>query len=1153
MGPGWRPRALLPGLLVALAVTSCGGGGGGSKGGPDGGGALDVIPVCEQGTYGCRCYPNDTCNSGFQCTGLGGLCALAGSVDGGMAGGQGDAPIGAGGTGGNRDAGSNGGGAGGNNSGGAGTNGGGPAGGSGGARYDGGVIDGPPGAGGAPDGGGTAADVGGAGGIQSGGGNGGGASGAGGIRDAGTTRDGATGTGGISGSGGSGAHADASDGLRPEAPVSNADAPIADLAPDVAPDLFPDTADAALPCATEGANQCAGTVVETCTSGVWVAAQSCPQGCADGLCSTGPVTCNAGEVACFGPSVKVCNPTGSAWLASNVCADQCQGGLCIGTCTAGSYRCSGSTRQVCNPAGSTWTDDTACPLGCDQTVCIEPTHANQGNVETLSGPHVYQGCFTMELGGSVAVPAAKTLEIWATCFSMTAGTKVTIGTGGSFIVHASDSIALAGAITGGSLVKLMAWGALNDAGTISSTSAILRGDQLAYATGAAVAGTSAALYGASFDNQASFPGTISVMPPESLSSVTTPDSGWWNWSPSGLDVSWPRPFPGVIGYYVSVGDGVPGPGNGTLVTTEHITVPSDQVGPGTNRIRVVSANPTSVVGTYPVDLNVYLNVKPPVVASSSHPVEAQWYTTPDVYLTWTDPAGAPTGTFTGYRFIFDHSADTLPTTTTGTFTTQKQLLLPSQSPGIWFFHIVNLDRLGRTSPVAAHYQIRIGSSGSNGNIAGHVDADGTPVAGVHVSLNGGLLNAYTTATGDYTFEDQVPALADPYTVSATLPGYAPASAQVQVTAGSTAVQNFTLTPSTTSPDYRLGWETPLYAGPLGQVTFAMGPRDRLIWSSIGGINSGGGDLEGVSIARVAGDSLKNDSTGMEYYASEQGTDVGWDGARFYALDTYACATDGSTNGGQGWSCLQLRTYDPAGQTLAGWKRWGNSGQVGSGSVAWNGTTFGTFFVSYQTLMFRELTSSLAFADGNGAYYATAVTPAYVDIRQNARARALWDGTGYGVVYQFDQCYFARYDMTHAALLSPTSLDACAENANLGLVFDGTNYQTAYVKKGTNSNTLVVRSITPAGVLGAAASPADLGVNGHADPSLAFDRRNLLLAYQGATTSVLEVRAPGDHSLVKSIDLGAVTSPLVSFNPQTAQGGMVYIRNGALYFRSLYVE
>jgi len=79
------------------------------------------------------------------------------------------------------------------------------------------------------------------------------------------------------------------------------------------------------------------------------------------------------------------------------------------------------------------------------------------------------------------------------------------------------------------------------------------------------------------------------------------------------------------------------------------------------------------------------------------------------------------------------------------------------------------------------------------------------------------------------------------------------------------------------------------------------------------------------------------------------------------------------------------------------------------------------------------------------------------------------------------------------------------------------------------------------------------VNGHADPSLAFDRRNLLLAYQGATTSVLEVRAPGDHSLVKSIDLGAVTSPLVSFNPQTAQGGMVYIRNGALYFRSLYVE
>ena len=170
-------------------------------------------------------------------------------------------------------------------------------------------------------------------------------------------------------------------------------------------------------------------------------------------------------------------------------------------------------------------------------------------IRTLQGSHVYQGCFTMGLGGSLTVPANKTLEIWATCFTMTAGTTVSLGTGASFIVHASDVVDLAGAINGGSLVKLMAWTSLNDAGSINSATVILRADQLSYKAGASVAGTSAALYGASLVNEASFPGSISVMPPESLSSVSAPDPGWWNWSPAGIDISWPRPFPGVIGYY----------------------------------------------------------------------------------------------------------------------------------------------------------------------------------------------------------------------------------------------------------------------------------------------------------------------------------------------------------------------------------------------------------------------------------------------------------------------------------------------------------------------------------------------------------------------------------------------------------------------------
>jgi len=822
-------------------------------------------------------------------------------------------------------------------------------------------------------------------------------------------------------------------------------------------------------------------------------------------------------------------------------------GLCVGGCTPGEFRCNGSTRQTCNATGTGWTDESTCALGCAQTVCIENEINNQGNNITLSGKHVYQGCVALSFNGSINVPANMTLEIWAKCLTMASGTSVSLGSGSSFRFHASETIDTAGSLSGGNEIWLSAWKTLVNNATIQSSNVILRADMLTNGASGQVAGTAAALHGVSFTNNGSFSGTVSVMPPEQLSSVTNPDAGWWNFAPEGIDISWDKPFPGVIGYYTQVGSSVPGPGNGTLTVPEHVTIAPDRLRPGANKIRVVAVNSNSLVGTYPIDLDVNVNMKPPVVTSMSHPKEGEWTSTPDVFFSWTDPVGPPPGTFIGYRYVFDKQADTIPTAQNGTSTKNQQVLFLGQAPGIYFFHIVGIDRLGRPSPLAAHYEVRIGTAPQNGNIAGHIDAGGMPLSGVHVLLNGGLFHAYTASNGDYTFYGEVPASLFSYDVRAVLPGYAPKTATVNVMAGSTTVQNFTLDTGST-PGYRLGWEFPLAAQTVYSPSFALGSRGKLAWANIDAKPG----PEKVTFATTTGDVLGSVTTYPEYYSWMQPTDIRWNGSNYEVIDTYACSDQGTFQPGQGWSCLGMQTYDVRGTALAPLIRYATSGQSGSASGIWNGSTYGTFFVAYTSLYFREITSGMQFVDGMGPTNNMMLAGPYSELRQSAFTNAQWDGGGYGVLYQFNNCYFARYGKSGNVLVNPVSLGSCATSSLLGLVWDGQTYHAAYSKNGM-SNTIELRSISQAGVLGTPVS-IDLGT-AYAQPSIAYDRRNLLVAYApNGKNAVLEIRSPVDYSLKQSIDLGPVIYPRVDFNPKTGEAAVVYVTpGGGTNVRMLYMD
>lgn len=766
----------------------------------------------------------------------------------------------------------------------------------------------------------------------------------------------------------------------------------------------------------------------------------------------------------------------------------------------------------------------------------------------LSGKHVYQGCVAQSFNGSITVPANMTLEIWAKCLTMSTGTSVSLGSNSRFRFHASETIDLAGNLSGGSEIWLSAYKSLLNNASIQSASVILRGDLLTNGAMGQVTGTAAALHGAMYTNNGSFSGTVSVMPPEQLYSVTNPDAGWWNFAPEGIDISWDKPFPGVIGYYTQADGTVPGPGNGTLTVPEHVTIAPDKLHPGLNTVRVVSVNADSSVGTYPVDLDVYVNMKPPTVSSMSHPRETEWNPTPDVFLSWVDPSGPPAGAFTGYRYVWDHRADTIPTAQNGTFTKNKQLLLAGQTPGIWFFHIVNIDRLGRPSPLAAHYEVRIGAAPQNGNVAGHIDAGGMPAGGAHVTLNGGALHAYTAANGDYTFYGEVPVLNMPYEVRAVLPGYGEKIATVNVTAGSTTIQNFALDVGST-PGYRLGWEFRLSTPDVYTPSFALSTRGKLAWAHIDSTPF----QEKVTFATATGDNLNTYATYPEYYSWEQPTDVRWNGSEYEVVDTYACDQNGTFQPGQGWSCLGMRTFDASGNALAPLLRYAVSGQSGSASAVWNGTTYGTFFVAYTSVYFRDITDNMQFVDGMGPTNNLKVAGPYADLRQSAFTNAMWDGGGYGVLYQFNNCYYARYDKTGNALVSPVSLGPCAQSSLLGWVWDGQTYHAAYMKTGMPNNSIEMRSVSQAGVLGVPVS-ISLGTS-YAQPSMTYDRRNLLIAYApSGKNAVLEVRSPVDYSLKKSFDLGPVLYPRVDFNPKTGEAAILYVKpGGGTNVRMIYMD
>ena len=111
---------------------------------------------------------------------------------------------------------------------------------------------------------------------------------------------------------------------------------------------------------------------------------------------------------------------------------------------------------------------------------------------------------------------------------------------------------------------------------------------------------------------------------------------------------------------------------------------------------------------------------PPVISSATHPNPSQWSSNGLPSFTWTIPVDV--NGISGYYYILDQSASTIPTKSTGTYTTSNAFTPASAlADGTWYLHVVSNDTVGNVGTTAAHYQVNIDGTNPAITISSHVN------------------------------------------------------------------------------------------------------------------------------------------------------------------------------------------------------------------------------------------------------------------------------------------------------------------------------------------------------------------------------------------------------------------------------------------------
>ncbi|MGQ4911288.1 MAG: hypothetical protein ACP6KW_03885 [Candidatus Thorarchaeota archaeon] len=111
-------------------------------------------------------------------------------------------------------------------------------------------------------------------------------------------------------------------------------------------------------------------------------------------------------------------------------------------------------------------------------------------------------------------------------------------------------------------------------------------------------------------------------------------------------------------------------------------------------------------------LQVYYDctVLAPDVFSPTHPNSSLWYANDTPVVNWTAPPDV--NGISGYYYILDHDPLTVPTASSGVYTTNTSVTMDGGLPsGEWYFHVVAVDGVGNVGNDTAHFKIQIDTAG----------------------------------------------------------------------------------------------------------------------------------------------------------------------------------------------------------------------------------------------------------------------------------------------------------------------------------------------------------------------------------------------------------------------------------------------------------
>ncbi len=591
---------------------------------------------------------------------------------------------------------------------------------------------------------------------------------------------------------------------------------------------------------TPGAVRCNANNVEICNSSgsAWLYNQTCNVGCTGGLC-TDP--CTTGAKRCNGSTPETCNAAGNGWTSSTSCANGCYLGDCMqadlivdGVTTTLEGDLAYKNDVIIRNGGSLKVGPSGVLKIRARNITIDgASNVNANDVgDETRGTGGTGSCCAYTSSGVCRCPNSGALSngagygsagsvsgsISQFC-SWYGATLSCSGSGQSRTYDRSDDLSISegsavGAVKGGGLLKLVAQqvsvggqitsnatGSGASGGGIFIAADTITGSGAIQASGGSGGGQGRVklLRGATNAFTGSVTGvrSESPMPPLDLVSGSHPNPArWYNDGLGDWFIAWSKPYPTLNGYYYKVStdpNTLPSQanGNGTFHQQETHVVRASELSQGTNYFHLVSVDSAFNVGTVKATLSMQMNTQPPTVSSSSHPAQRTWYQNNALYFSWSNPQSDDN--FTGYYYVLDKYADTIPAQSMQSFTTNKQVLLANTPDGIWTFHIVNRDTRGAITKAARHYTVYVGTEPAKENLSGSVfDASNmsAPLSGVTISINHGLFSTTSTGAGTYTFGGNL--YVGQWEVTASKAGYLPQTKMINLAAGTPLNENFTL-------------------------------------------------------------------------------------------------------------------------------------------------------------------------------------------------------------------------------------------------------------------------------------------------------------------------------------------------------------------------